>query len=313
MSGRNRVRTPAALTVLAALALVSAAPRPAAAQDMEPKAYSASPVGVTFAVVSFTSSSGAIVFDPTLPITDVHADVDGAIVAVGRSFNLFGDLAVITAAAPYVLATVTGKIQEVAAETSRSGLGDARFKLSVNLLGNPAMTGREFVKARRRPIVGASLLVAAPTGQYYPGKLINLGNNRWAFKPEAGVSIPYRRLDADAYLGVWAFTANKDFYPGGLRRSQDPVVAFQAHVSYTIKPRLWVAGDSTWYFGGSTRVNDGDPSTSINNARAGVTGSIPVGRRSSLKVAYGSGVVVRTGTNFSTVAVAWQVLWPPRR
>jgi len=36
---------------------------------------------------------------------------------------------------------------------------------------------------------------------------------------------------------------------------------------------------------------------------------VPFGGRYSVKVAYGNGVIVRTGTNFSTVAVAWQVLW----
>jgi len=297
---------------LAALSAVLAA-RPVLAQDMEPKAYSASPVGVNYFVTSSSWSSGSVVFDPTLPVTDVHADVRGIVVAVGHSFHLFGDLAVVTAALPYVSANVTGRVQEQAAATARSGLGDARIKLSVNLRGNPAMSLREFVKAPRRTIVGASVTVSAPAGQYYPGKLINVGNNRWAFKPEVGVSIPIRRLDADAYVGAWLFTRNGDFYPGGRVRSQDSVLALQAHVSYTLRPRLWIAGDSTWYSGGRTRVDDEEPSASVNNARLGVTLSLPVGTRSSFKVAYGNGVVVRTGTDFSTVGVAWQVIWPPRQ
>jgi Putative MetA-pathway of phenol degradation len=286
---------------------------PAAAQDMEPKSYSASPVGANFLVGSYSWSTGAVVFDPTLPLTDIHADVQGFVVAVGHSFNLFGDLGLVTAALPYALADVTGKIQEQAASTSRSGLADARFKLSVNLRGNPAMSARDFARAPRRTIVGASLSVAAPAGQYYDTKLINLGNNRWAFKPEVGISVPIRRVDADAYVGATFFTRNDDFYPGGLARTQDPVVAVQAHVSYTFRPRLWVAVDSTWYAGGSAQVEDGNPSSAVNNSRAGLTLSLPVGARYSFKVAYGSGVIVRTGTNFTTVAVAMQALWLSRR
>ena len=294
---------------VASACLIVAMTAAARAQDMEPKAYSASPVGANFLVGSYSRSTGDVLFDPTLPITDVHARIDGLALAVGHSFDLFGDLALVTVALPYAWADVTGKVQEQAGEVTRSGLADARFKLSVNLAGNPAMSAREFARAPRKTIVGVSLTVQAPSGQYYDTKLINLGNNRWAFKPEVGLSIPIRRLDADIYAGGWFFTANNDFYPGGLERTQSPIATLQAHLSYTLKPRLWVALDSTWYSGGGTQVAGGAPAEGVNNSRAGVTLSMPVGRRYSFKVAYASGVTVRTGTDFTTVAVAWQALW----
>ena len=281
----------------------------ASAQELEPRAYSPSPVGANFLVTSYIWSAGNVVFDPTLPITDVHADVQGLVVALGHSFNLFGNLGLVSAAIPYALADVTGKILEEQAQTTRSGLADARFKLSVNLRGNPAMSVREFISARRRTIVGTSLAVTAPASQYYKTKLINLGTNRWSFKPEVGVSVPKGRWDLDGYVGMWFYTSNADFYPSGSLRTQDPLLTVQGHASYTFRPRLWVAADGTWYRGGSARVDDGQASTSMNNSRLGLTVSFPVGRRYSAKVAYASGVVARTGTDFSTVAVAWQVLW----
>ena len=152
------------------------------------------------------------------------------------------------------LGDVTGTVFEEARAISRSGLTDFRAKLSVNLVGNPAMGAREFAKTPRRTIVGTSLTVTAPTGQYDGHKLINLGTNRWAFKPEIGVAVPKGRWDFDGYVGVWLFTDNDDFFPGGKSRSQDPVVAVQGHVSYTFKPRLWAAVDATWYQGGGARV-----------------------------------------------------------
>jgi Putative MetA-pathway of phenol degradation len=288
-------------------------PGAACAQDMEPNAYSAAPVGANFLVASYIWSTGSIVFDPTLPITDVHADVGGFVIAIGHSFDLLGNLARLSVALPYVRADLTGQIQEQAAATSRSGLADARVKLSVNLVGNPALPAREFARSSRRTIVGASLAVQAPAGQYYDTKLINVGNNRWAFKPELGVSVPIRRFDADAYVGATFFTPNDDFYPGGIARTQDPVFAIQAHLTYTLRPRLWIAADSTWYAGGSARVAGGDPSIPVSNSRAGITMSLPVGVRYSLKASYGSGLFLRTGTNFSTVAVAMQALWLSRR
>jgi hypothetical protein len=113
----------------------------------------------------------------------------------------------------------------------------------------------------------------------------------------------------DAYVGGWLFAANPDFFPGGVERTQNAIVAIQAHASYTIRPHLWIAGDGTWYRGGRSRVGTGAPSTPLNNSRLGVTVSFPIGARYSIKAAYGTGVIVRTGSNFNTVTVAWQALW----
>ena len=171
------------------------------------------------------------------------------------------------------------------------------------------MSPRAFAKAPRRTIVGTSLAVFAPAGQYYNSKLINIGTNRWAFKPEVGVSWPKGRWDVDVYGGVTFFTPNADFYPGGATKTQKPLAAIQGHAIYTLRPRYWVAGDATWYSGGSARVNGGNTLLGVNNSRLGLTASMPVGARYSLKVSYSTGVWVRTSTDFRTLAVAWQALW----
>jgi len=280
----------------------------ARAQDLEPKAYSASPVGAAFLVIGIARSSGSVLTDPTLPLTDVQAKINGAPLAAGYTFGLFGKLALATAAVPYVWGEVSGLVAEEARTVTRSGFADARARLSVNLVGNPAMGLREFVKAPRKTIVGASLTVTAPSGQYTGAKLINIGTNRWAFKPEVGVAVPKGAWDFDAYLGAWLFTRNSDFYPGGRARSQNRVVALQGHASYTFRPRLWAAVDATWYQGGSAIIEGGEPSESFNNSRVGATVSFPMGRQQSLKFSYSSGMAVRTGTNFRTLSAGYQWL-----
>lgn len=289
------------------LALAAAAP--GTAQELEPKAYSASPVGAAFLVVGLARSTGGVVFDPTLPFRDVEAKINGVALGTGYTFGLFGKLGLASAVVPYSWGDVSGLVGEEARAITRSGLADSRFKLSVNLVGNPAMRAREFAKAPRKTIVGTSLTVVAPSGQYDDGKLINLGTNRWAFKPEVGVAMPLGRWDLDAYLGVWLFSANPSFYPGGLTRTQDRVLALQGHVSYTFRPRLWVAFDGTWYEGGEAQVEGGAPTGGVNNSRLGLTLSLPAGRQQSFKVAYSAGVSVRAGTDFRTLAVGWQWLW----
>ena len=67
------IRTRLTLASLGAALGILASTAPGSAQDLEPKAYSASPVGAAFLVVGFARSTGSVLFDPTLPITDVEA------------------------------------------------------------------------------------------------------------------------------------------------------------------------------------------------------------------------------------------------
>ena len=281
----------------------------ASAQGMEPKAYSASPVGARFLVAAASRSSGSIIFDPTLPIEDAEARISGVAVGVGATFGLFGKLSLASVALPVAWGEASGRVGEDAQSITRAGLADSRYKLSINLRGNNAMPMREFAKAPRQTIIGTSITVAAPTGQYQSSRLINLGNHRWAFKPEIGIAVPRGRWDIDAYVGAWLFTPNATFYPGDRRRTQDPVFATQGHVSYTFKPRLWLAVDATWYSGGGASVDGGPAIGKVNNSRLGATLSLPAGRRQSFKISYSGGVAVRSGTNFRTIAIGWQWLW----
>jgi len=281
------------------------------AQDLEPHAYSASPVGLNFVVLGFGHSTGSVLFDPTLPISNVDAKLNSPAIGYGRTFGLFGRQALVTAGLPYVWGDISGDVSEQRRSVQRSGLADLRMKFSVNLRGNPARSRTEFAKLRKRSfIVGTSVTVSAPTGQYDPAKLINIGTNRWAFKPEIGISYPVKkRLDLDLYFGVWLFTHNADFFPGNSLRQQDPVTALQGHISYTFRRRLWIAADVTWYRGGAASIDHGAAAGEQNNSRAGVTFSMPLGTKQSLKLAYSDGTTARIGTNFKTLTLAWQYSW----
>jgi Putative MetA-pathway of phenol degradation len=281
------------------------------AQDLEPHAYSASPVGLHFVVVGFGRSTGSVLFDPTLPVSNVKADLNISAVGYGRTFGLSGRQALLTAGLPYVWGDISGDVSEQRRSIQRSGLADVRVKFSVNLRGNPARSRAEFAKLRKRSfIVGTSVTVSAPTGQYDPAKLINIGTNRWAFKPELGISCPVKKnLDLDLYFGAWLFTHNADFFPGNSLRQQDPVLALQGHISYTFRPRLWIAVDTTWYRGGAATVDHGAPVGEQNNSRAGVTFSMPLSTKQSLKFAYSAGTTARIGSDFKTLNVTWQYSW----
>jgi hypothetical protein len=298
----------------AALALALAATAvAAAAQELEPRAYSASPVGANFMLTGYGYSFGELIFDPSVPVTDVHANINSIPVGYGRTFSLFGLQALATAALAYSWGTLRGVVGTtgVDSQITRSGLGDLKMKLSVNLIGSPALTPTEFAQTPpKRFVLGASVAAVAPTGQYDSARLINIGANRWAFKPEIGASYNLdRKLYLDLYAGVWLFADNTTSYPGGATRSQDPLYSIQAHVSYNLDKRLWGALDGTYYFGGATHQNGGSATARQDNSRVGALLTYAIAARQQLKLNYTVGATARVGSKFQTLSLGYQVLW----
>jgi len=207
------------------------------------------------------------------------------------------------------LGHVKGNLLDEARDIRRSGLGDVRVKMSVNLVGTKAMSREEFAKAPKRTVFGVSLAVQAPTGQYDRTKLINIGTNRWAFKPELGVSVPVGRWYLDAYAGAWFFTNNTQFYTGNSTKRQNPLTQVQGHAAYVFQSRAWLAIDATWYGGGASTIDSNPPSTRQSNTRLGATFSAPITPRQAIKLAASAGTTARTGTNFDSLFVTWQFTW----
>ncbi len=277
----------------------------ALSQEIEPRAYSPSPTGATFYALAYAHSTGGILTDPSLPVDDVEAEINSGSAGVGHTFGLFGSLASAAVVLPYVRGHFTGTLDGQPAEATRSGTGDIKIRLSSNLVGNPALSLKEFAQRKPATIVGASLVISAPTGQYDPDRLINVGTNRWAFKPEIGVSHPIGKWLLEGSVGVWVFGDNDNYF-GGRFREQDPLTSIQAHVSYNFRPRLWLALDGTFYDGGNTTIDGVTGQNRQSNSRAGLTISVPVGRRQSLRFNWSEGATTRIGSEFTNYGVAWQ-------
>jgi hypothetical protein len=295
-----------AFRALLLLGVVAAAP--ASAQQLEPRSYSPAPVGANFFGLAYTNSSGDVVFDPSLPFTDVSANVNAVAPFYVRSFGMFGRSASFGAVLPFAWGSVEGNVGETFRQATRSGLADTTLRVACNIVGSPALSPREFAASKPVTVFGASLTVTAPTGQYDGSKLINIGTNRWAFKPELGLAQPLGKWWLDLYAGVWFFTTNHDFY-GGQTRAQDPLVVVQGHVSYSFRPRLWLALDGTWYRGGATTVEGVANADRQENSRVGLTLAVPATQRHSLKFGYAKGTTTRVGSKLDTISVAWQFLW----
>ena len=292
----------------AILTLLLGGAGPAQAQQLEPRAYSPAPVDLNIFGFAYYYTTGNTLTDPTAPVQNLHSRIDMVTPYYGRTFGFFGRQASLTAAVPVADAEVTGDVFDRGKSIDRTGLCDPIVRFAMNLIGGPAMKAEEFFKRAPETTLGMSVVVNVPVGQYDKEKLINLGTNRWAVKPELGLSHPVGNWSFEVYAGVWLFEANDEYFGGKVRR-QDPLQSYQAHIVYELRQHLWLALDYTYFVGGETSLNGVDQHDRTDNSRAGATISFPVGKGQSLKATWARGVSTRVGSDFETLGAAWQVTW----
>lgn len=286
------------------------------AQDLAPRAYLITPVHSNAVTLAYSFFDGNIVLSNAVPITGATGRFNVAVFSYFHSLRFFGRSSSFAYSLPYGVGNFKGQVADAEKSAYRSGLLDSNIRFSVNLVGGPAMGIQEFRKWRQKTLLGASLMVAAPMSQYDPTKLINLGSNRWSFRPELGISRRRGHWILDIYGGMWFFTENPKFFsenpyhPGVTAQSKSPVGEFELHFSYDVKPRLWASLDGNFWLGGGTALNGtASPQTSVRNSRIGGTVSTPISRHQSLKFSYSNGAYIRYGGNYQNVSVGWQYSW----
>lgn len=294
------------------------------AQDLNPRAYVITPTGSNAVIFTFAHTEGSIELPGGVPITDATSNVNVLAAGYYRGLDFFGRSANFTIVVPYGFGDFKGTVNEVPADDRRSGSLDSILRFSVNLIGGPAMKAAEMAKWRQGILLGASLTVVPPSGQYDPTRLINWGGNRWAFKPELGYSERWRNWVLDTYVGGWFFTENSEFFshnmysPGTNTRSERPVGAIEAHLSYDVIPRLWISLDANYWWGGQMSTNGvQNPQTEQGNSRVGISASVPITGHQAVKASFSDGAFARYGGNYKAISVAWQYSWidgpAPRR
>jgi Putative MetA-pathway of phenol degradation len=301
--------------ILTILTLCAALPH-CGAQNLSPRAYVIAPLHSNAVTFTYSLKDGNVVFNPSLPIQNANGRIGNALITYFHTMDFFGRSSNINITLPYAVGHFNGEVAGVPEKLYRSGLAPLVGRFSVNLVGGPSMDPREYSMWRQKTLVGVSLTVQAPTGQYDPANLINIGDNHWAFKPEVGLSRRWGNWFLDAYGAVWFFTANDNFWskaPGTHppnRQTQEPMGATELHLSRNFKPRLWASIDGNYWRGGATSVNGVETPTTLQaNSRIGATVSIPITNHQSLKASYSAGAYTTFGGAFQDVSVAWQYSW----
>ena len=297
-------RAPLTLLLLAAIAM------PAAAQELVPRAYWPAPTGTKLFVASYQYSDGDVLTDPSLPVEGVESTIEFLSLTYQQTFDWFGRTTNLQLNLPYAWGDAQGFAEGEFRTRSISNLADARARLSVNLAGAPAMdrAGFQALRANPKTIVGASILVSMPTGDWESDKLFNTGLNRWAIKPEVGVIYPLRPrwlLEFDA--GVWFFGDNDEFL--GETREQDPIGSAEIHLIKRVRPGFWASFDINYYWGGRTEVGGARRDDRQENSRVGATFVWPFKRQHALRIAASVPLKTSSGGDFDTLTVAYAYVW----
>ncbi len=295
--------------ILALVGLAAVLPGAIArAQDLEPRAYSNSPIGLNFAIAGYGHAKGKVLTDPALPLDNVSNESHVGVLAYATTLNVLGQSAKFDVIVPYASLAAKGLVFGMPRARYVNGFTDPGFRFSMNFFGAPALTAAQFKDYRQNLILGASLRITAPLGQYDSEKLVNIGTNRWSFKPEIGCSKAFGRWTLEIAPAVTLYTDNGDFF-GGKTRQVAPLFSTQAGVSYTFVPGGWLALNAAGFLGARSTVDEVRNNDEQEGFRFGATLALPVNRHHSVKLYGITGYNAHREHDFRALGIAWQYRW----
>jgi hypothetical protein len=277
------------------------------AQDLEPRAFANTPVGINFLIGGYVYSKGGVGTDPSVPIEDAEVKLNTGVLAYVRTLDLWGRSGKFDVILPYTWASGSAKFAGQSQTRDVSGLGDPRLRFSMLFYGAPALSLDEFQDYKPDIIIGGSFEVTPPLGQYDSDRLLNIGTNRWSLKPELGISKTLGPLTLELSTGVRFYTDNNDFLDGKTLQLS-PVYSVQGHLIYSITPGIWLGLDALYYTGARATV-DGRKGESLENVRVGLTLALPINRHNSVKLYGSTNLYTKTGADADVLGIAWQFRW----
>jgi hypothetical protein len=278
------------------------------AQELEPRTYNNTPININLLSVGYAHSSGNVLLDPALPIEDLDGKLNIMLAGYARTFGLLGRNAKFKTFVPYAFGDWKGALDEVQEERDARGFGDIRLKLEWNFYGAPALNAEEFSSWQQKTVVGGSVLLVTPTSDYHSDRLLNLGSNRWAVRPEIGVSRGFDKWTLELIANVWLFGDNDNFL-GGSKLEQDPLYVAKGHLIYTFRPGFWLGLGLGYGRGGQTDVDGIQRATEQENFRYALHAAYPFNKQHGISASYASAKNSGAGTEFDAFSIRYQFAW----
>ena len=248
--------------------------------------------------------------DTSLPIDGLSLNADLYILRYARSFGIDGRNSAIQVIQPY--ADVSASFDDARffdGTKHNGGMGDVQLVFVHNLFGGPALTQEEFATWQPETFLTGAMWVTAPTGDYDKKRIINIGANRWVFKPELAFGTPIGPtwLEVNTYVSLYG--DNED-YLGDNKLEQKPLYAVEGHYSYSFNRAMWASLDATYNKGGETRINGVNQDNQQENTLLGASLGFMLSPQFGGLIAYSDTVSERTGSpDVNTWTLRLQYVW----
>ena len=279
------------------------------AQFTDPRNYTVAPVGLNQLELDVGHAEADASLDTTLEVVGAHFEQNAGSVSYTHNFAMLGQLAWVQASVPF--ASVSGSVAGTDIAGSTTGLGDSSLQLAALLKGGTALSAAEFEKYEPSTTLGLSLTVSAPTGEYNADKLLNLGSNRWSFKPEFAVSKPFGAEGSwvlDLYANVYFFTDDTAYHGTEILR-EEALPGVEGHISHDFTRSLWVSLDLRYSFRGGTIVDNVSQNDPQENLTAGTEVSWSPSSNHSLTFLFAKALMYRNAPAETVVALKYVYSW----
>lgn len=285
------------------------APFKTSAQFSDPRAYDNTPVGVSQIELSYTHVRSNASVDPSLAIANASLNLNQGTIGYTYYFSAFHRLAWVEAAEP--LAGLDGSIAGTNIHGSISGAGDTSYQCAMLIKGGPALSIERFANYKPATSLGLSLTVTAPTGLYNSNKILNLGSDRWSFKPEIALNYPFgpdQKWEFDAYGNALFYTDNASYHGKEILR-QEALPGLEGHISYALNERIWVSLDMRYSFRATTDVDGVSQDNSQQNLIVGSELSISLSPQNSLTFVFAKAIVHKNGPTATGFTIKYDYTW----
>jgi len=284
-----------------------------AAEEIEPRRWSHLPINTNYYAAGYAFTRADISLDPVLQIEDGKMRMNSWLAKYIRTFELLHKSARIDVTQAYQEGRWTGRLEGAERKVKRSGFTDTLLRFAVNLYGAPPLEREEFAAYRAsthaETIVGAGFSVQFPTGEYFDDKLINLGTNRFTFRPQVGIVRTQGNWSLELTTFVALHTDNDDFF-GGRTLEQNPLYVVHCHLVRTFRPGLWGGLSLSHEYGAESTIDGEERDDRKQNVVWVANFGFPLTRRLALKASYiGSRTQESIGNDSDSFAFGLSTSW----
>jgi hypothetical protein len=279
------------------------------AQFTNARTYDNTPVGVNQLELGYSYAHSNASIDTSLIVVGAEFNLNQGTIDYTRDFSFFRRLAWVEASVPF--AGLDGSVTGSTIHGSVIGAGDSSYELGTLLKGGSALSVAQFANYKPTTTVGMSLTITAPTGLYHSDNILNLGSDRWSFKPEIAVSHPFgpeQKWEFDVYANAYFYTDNTSYHRVEILRQQ-ALPGLEGHLSYSLTSRLWASLDTRYSFRGATSVNGINQNNAQQNFILGCEMNVSLSSVNSLVFEFGKAFVHQNGPAATGFAVKYAYSW----